>query len=329
MADEADKDAVVVIDTDARRANNMVKAFKQLGCRVCRFGRDGNDFRAEPADDYPTTCLVLLWHFGDVPDVNEKFKWPEVKATRTVYYGGRGGGDDRCPPNAQERIWRRVGVDPDSALSVEEATELLVYVKTLAGGKENVARPAFLEQPHQTPLLRSLAQLCKGYLAVHKAVAAALPPEQLDFVPASIEKALRDMGWDKLPADLKRAYSAPMGGIRDCLPLVRNPDWWRRPLLEDTRGRAGLGSFQVPRLKSALTEEWQQLCKKDVPAAKGKSSSVAPEPDTAVATGSEDRLKPVTDLVDRIGSEGDILPPEVVGKAYEALDWVLTPGGRV
>ena len=194
------KPLVLIIDRNSDRAYAMATSFSAEATALVSW-KDRTDGRVRVSDDaaLPPECLVRLWHLGDYEDSHPV--WQSIGAKLTVFYGGNGGHDERCPPNG-EIIWRPIA-NREEALTPSEAAQLLAFANDVT------KKPSWLQEPQGIPTLASLAILCQGYLAVFAASG--------QFHGATVSRALSLMGWDSSKhAGLVRANSAE----------VQNPQWW-------------------------------------------------------------------------------------------------------
>lgn len=206
---------VAIIDSDRARRQTMAGSFRGSAAVEVAFSDEENlRLRRETAagESLPhfSPALVALRHFGDLS------LEPDLAAVLTVYYGGNGGDDPRCPADAEERIWRVVSPGGAGILDVLEARQLLAYARARQSG---TPRPAFLEPPSMAfETLAALALLCQGYLAV-----LALAPEPVRRSDAVLA-ALQRMG---LQASLGGDGPGNLIPGSEAGPdIVCSPGWW-------------------------------------------------------------------------------------------------------
>jgi hypothetical protein len=307
---------VVIIDSTLSRAEAMARSFRAAGCQVIRFLDDEGNLQQTLANVSELKCFIKLWHFGD-----QEYKEPTVSATLTVYYGGHGGLDPRKKPNEEgERIWRRVGSE-DNALNEKEAEKLVAYAKAILKGTHPLPpKPPFLSLPLKIYALSTLAVLCKGYLTVH-AAADSMKEYSVatDFHLADIQHALKEIGWDELQED-REALQNMIGGLSEHVPLVRSPEWWRKPCLGEDMSGSRSCKEQLEKFARVAQEEWSQI--------KGLVQPL-PIDALALATHLGRPFKPVQALLDAIKTDGVEIQPAVVAKAYLSMSEVLKSKGRI
>ena len=218
---------VAIVDRESVRRRVMAKSFEGLAdpCLISPGGGKREVWIEKPdgtlLDGIPSV-LICLRHFEDHGVA------ADLQAGLTVYYGGNGGEDPRCPPNAKERIWR--AINPGSGiLTAAEARQLINYAQQLNSGMADVERPAFLRKQEVT-ILPTISILCQGFLAVWADKVGD------DYGPEDIRKALQLMDWP----DFMKSTGADLirGDLKSQRPTVSQPSWWSNILkVEETDER--------------------------------------------------------------------------------------------
>jgi hypothetical protein len=228
------KPVVLIIDKKSDRSQAMALSFP-VNVTAIETWKDTVEghIRVSNDDTLPTDCLLRLWHLGDYENADPS--WLAVQAKLTVFYGGNGGHDGRCPDGA-EIVWRPI-VREEEALTPEEASQLLTYAN------DRTQKPKFLQKPQGCDTLAALAILCQGYLSVY---AANGQPQC-----SEIMRALSLMGWDSSKHALL---------VNEELQHVQNPQWWLEVfgISVDTKA-AGTPSFKMvgwTELSNLLALEW-------------------------------------------------------------------------
>lgn len=172
---------IIIIDRRGERRKRMIESFP------CE-GVNSQSYWHGAPPEFGAQCNLLLFHYGDDEQCSPG-RINSISWDLAVYYGAGGEPDSRWPYRKamenSERIWQRVDVDGEGALSPDEAQELIKYTISL---KKNgaVPKPKFLQSPQDYTTLSAITILCQGHLIAYADESAKQKKE--------VKDALNEMG---------------------------------------------------------------------------------------------------------------------------------------